>query len=738
MKRLIFKILMLSLIALPMLGLAQSLTWTGTAGADFYDEQNWKITGTENAPADGSLVKNQTIAFELFINDANVDLGEDALLFSAASNGLQLNSSKVTLGSVSTGKVTVADTSTLILNASLPLVADAKIDLKDNHSWVKLLNIDPFVADTVYMQHISNGTDPLVHNTNALINQYYFQGSLIRLFDRDFQAVTIFDGAGLSGSTKGLNPITIHSRNELGEFDNITSSFRLERGYQVVMSVFQNGKGLGQAFIASEEALEFDLPVALNNSISFIRVMPWNWVTKKGASSAKGFEGALGNTWVYNWGLGSESTLNKEYAPMSWGAANAGTASKIIEKENVTHALGFNESDNCNGQSGQYGGLCQIEVAVPSFSFLQTTGLRLVSPSPRENGPFGWLKDFRDEAQEANVRYDVLGVHWYDWGANPKNTPFEDPNKVFSRFKNYLTNVYKEHGLPIWITEFNANANRDSSVHVGFLKLALPYLETLDYVERYDFFSPNPDVAGNREDIVFGEFYNADGSLSLVGQVYRDHVSTPSIPEATWSEANFLDRLSKKVTLAILLSADTIAEGEVLTITVNTEIAIGAPQSFKLAVGNVANDQYTIRDIELSIPEGGTTAETILLATDDDDIEEIMNGTISLIELSEGLEWNESPSEFKITSEDVKIDPLKVEKKIEVLIYPNPASDLLHIDNLPADVKEIALVSIEGRAHKLALDSQGGYRISKFKRGVYILRITTESGEVTKTKILLD
>ncbi|MFT7031248.1 MAG: hypothetical protein ACJA2C_002649, partial [Marinoscillum sp.] len=190
--------------------------------------------------------------------------------------------------------------------------------------------------------------------------------------------------------------------------------------------------------------------------------------------------------------------------------------------------------------------------------------------------------------------------------------------------------------------------------------------------------------------------------------------------------------------LAILLSADTIAEGEVLTITVNTEIAIGAPQSFKLAVGNVANDQYTIRDIELSIPEGGTTAETILLATDDDDIEEIMNGTISLIELSEGLEWNESPSEFKITSEDVKIDPLKVEKKIEVLIYPNPASDLLHIDNLPADVKEIALVSIEGRAHKLALDSQGGYRISKFNRGVYILRITTESGEVTKTKILLD
>ncbi|MFT7029299.1 MAG: hypothetical protein ACJA2C_000685 [Marinoscillum sp.] len=737
MKKLIFKAFILSLAILPMIGMSQSLTWTGATNTDFYDEQNWKITGTENAPADGSLVKNQAIAFELFMNDVNVDLGEDALVFSAASDGLHLSSSTVTLGSISTGKVTVSDTSTLIFKASVPLVSSAKIDLKDNHSWVKLLKVDPFVADTVYLQHISKGSDPLVHSTNALVNQYYFQGSLIRLFDANFQAVTIYDGAGQTGSSKGLIPITIHSRSGLGDFDNATSSFRLERGYQAVFSVFQNGKGLGQAFIASEEALEFDLPVALNNSISFIRVMPWNWVTKKGASN---FDKNLNNTWVYNWGLGSESTLNKEYAPMSWGVATAATAANLVAKERVTHALGFNESDNCNDQSGQYGNLCQIDVAVPSFSFLQSSGLRLVSPSPRENGPFTWLKDFRDAADESNVRYDVLGVHWYDWGANPVNTPFEDPEKVFTRFKNYLDRVYAEHKLPIWITEFNANANRDSSVHIGFLKLALPYLETLDYVERYDFFSVNPSVAGNRDDIVFGELFNADGSLSLVGQVYKDHVSTPSIPEATWSEANFLDRLTKKVPLTITLSADTIAEGEVITITVNTDIAIGAPQSFKISIGNVENDQYTLRDIELSIPEGGTTKETILLAIDDDDVEDILNATVSLTDLSDGIEWTQQAVAFKITSEDVKIDPLKVLQQNAVLVYPNPSQGKFTISLTGVEIAKVAVYNMLGQVVHIGIMENDKYVVEDYnlKRGVYLVKVLGSNNEGYIRKVVIE
>ena len=66
------------------------------------------------------------------------------------------------------------------------------------------------------------------------------------------------------------------------------------------------------------------------------------------------------------------------------------------------------------------------------------TGLRLVSPSCRENAPFGWLKEFHDKANAQDIRIDVIGVHWYDWGSNPTNSPFADLQDVFNRFKNLI------------------------------------------------------------------------------------------------------------------------------------------------------------------------------------------------------------------------------------------------------------------------------------------------------------
>lgn len=736
MKNLIIVLASLNFIMLSFVSQSQSLTWTGAIDNDFYNEQNWTVTGSENTPSDGSLVQGQAIAFELILEGASLDLGEDVLVFGSANEGISLSSSVVSFGSVSVGRITVSDTSTLILTSSEPLLQSSSIDLQDAYSWVKLTNVDPFITDSVYLDHMSSGSDALVHDENAVVNQYYFQGSLIRLIDEDFQALTLYDGSGLSGDSKGIEPLTVYSRSELGDFDNKASSFRLERGYQLCVAIFQNGKSISQVFIANEEALEFDLPQALNNTVSFVRVTPWNWVTKKGAS---GFDKDLGHTWVYNWSNQSDSRLNLEYAPMSWGGggATAAAVQNYIDKKRVTHVLGFNESDNCNGQSGQYGGLCQIDVAVPTFANLQSSGLRLVSPSPRENGPFTWLKDFRDAAQETNVRYDVLGVHWYDWGANPQNTPFEDPQKVFDRFKNYLDRVYAEHQMPIWITEFNANANRDSSVHIGFMKLALPYLETLHFVERYDYFSVNPEVAGNREDIGFGELFNEDGSLSLLGEIFKNHQSTPSIPEATWAAPNFLNYVDKKIPVSIQLDTTSIAEGDVLTITVTSDITVGAPQSMKLVISNVDESQYSIREVELTIPEGGSVAETILLATQDDDYEEAQVVTVSLTDLSDNIEWTESPSEFTLTSEDIFVAPLSLNELPSPKIYPNPASDIIYINNQLEVLKSVQLISMDGRSIILSSGQKGSYDLSGIERGVYVLQIISDSGEASKFKVVL-
>jgi hypothetical protein len=65
------------------------------------------------------------------------------------------------------------------------------------------------------------------------------------------------------------------------------------------------------------------------------------------------------------------------------------------------------------------------------------------------------------------------------------------------------------------------------------MQLALPYLETLDYVERYCWYQPNSGVA---------DYYDASGTLlTNVGTFYQNQASTPSIPESTLSENSNLD-----------------------------------------------------------------------------------------------------------------------------------------------------------------------------------------------------
>jgi hypothetical protein len=192
--------------------------------------------------------------------------------------------------------------------------------------------------------------------------------------------------------------------------------------------------------------------------------------------------------------------------------------------------MGFNEPDNCNDQGGVNGG-CIIANAVPIYKNLMKTGLRMVSPAGTEGAATGWLKDFNIAAEAQDVRIDAIAVHWYDWGNNPKVNTNPTAQQVFDRFKTYLTTIHNLYGLPIWITEFNANPYRSTAVNLGFMKLALPYLESLDYIERYAWFQPSSGVAN---------YFDANGNYTDVGIYYKNATSNPSIPEATVDANNNL------------------------------------------------------------------------------------------------------------------------------------------------------------------------------------------------------
>ncbi|WP_293013493.1 glycosyl hydrolase [Mongoliibacter sp.] len=384
-----------------------------------------------------------------------------------------------------------------------------------------------------------NGIEASLGN-NYRINQYYQKGSVIRPRDETYSALTIFTENDFSGQSAGLKERIIYKGSEIPSgMDNATRSFVLKRGYMATFAVKPNGTSKGKVYIASEEdMLVENLPVSLDGNVSFIRVVPWNWVTKKGTG---GFFDRIDASWYYNWGLGQGSRPNYENAAMAWGAGGASPSSvnTIINREDITHFLGFNESDHCTGQSGQFNNLCEPEVAVAYFEGLLASGLRIGSPAPRENGPFTWLREFNRIAKERDVRFDFVAVHWYDWGGNPANTPNANPQQIFNRFRNYLEQVYNEYQMPIWITEFNANPNRGNAVQEAFLQLALPYLESLEYVERYAYFQPNPNNSQNQ--VEPSNYLDDDGNLTNIGLLFLNHESTPSIPQPTYAPANNLE-----------------------------------------------------------------------------------------------------------------------------------------------------------------------------------------------------
>jgi len=116
------------------------------------------------------------------------------------------------------------------------------------------------------------------------------------------------------------------------------------------------------------------------------------------------------------------------------------------------------------------------------------------------------------------------------------------------------------------------------------MKLALPYLESLSYIERYNWYQPNSGVA---------DFYTTGTTLSDVGITYRDQISNPSIPGATVNANNNLN-------LTVVVLGVNQFEKQPFTI---------YPNPVTTGVLNISGDEevqsvdvYTILGAKLNVP----------------------------------------------------------------------------------------------------------------------------------------
>ena len=554
---------------------SQEIVWTGSNNTDFFNELNWTISGTNSSPASGTIDPNKAIQYNILVENSSVDIIANGTIL-LGSESLVIRKSTLLGQAISNGTLMLDAGAYVTLASVSPIEGTTIVNFDMNSGWLKLSKLKPETVQTYYLSKIKINNQSAVYKSNLRIDNYYAIGALLRPENSNATPLTIYKEINKGGTSASLKINIIHSGSSIPNgLDNAISSFVLQRGFMAVMADNNNGTGISKVFIASEKDLVVnELPQNLKGFISFIRVIPWNWVSKRGLGGSKN---GMNETWYYKWGNDGTSSIYKEYAPMSWGKNGADDDADITlykGKYKATHVMAFNESDNCNDQSGQYANMCQPDVAVTYYENLMKAGMRLVSPSCRENAPFGYLKEFYDLATEKNIRIDVIGVHWYDWGGNPANTPNQDPQRIFDRFKVYLQKVYDTYKLPIWITEFNANPNRTTAANKGFMELAMPYLDQLDYIERYAWFEPSSGVA---------DYYETDGTTyTQVGVLYRDHPSTPAVNEDYLLSPSNLD--GKTNTNTGIISPKIDSDKELL------HKVIPNPSYNKISITNVEND----------------------------------------------------------------------------------------------------------------------------------------------------
>ena len=518
---------------LGLISYAQQYQWTGASDdVDFFNELNWKDSTTSEIPSANSINPGQMIEFDLYItceviaND-DINLGENGKI--TIING---ELSGVSVSGV--GNIIMGESSYIYLDNSYPIGEGLSITFESNKTWIRLNNVKTSTAYYNYSDNFFQENQVLSYPETLRIDNYYQNGSIIRPHNDNSSYLTVFSENNLYGEFGNIFNNNVYLDESIPNgLNNDISSFILKKGYMATFAENNDGTGNSKVFIASEGDIIIDeLSEYLNNKISFIRVLPWNWVSKKGTAGDIQY---MNNDWFYKWSNNGDSGLEREYTPMAWGkgAADDDNDIEIIKnKYKSTHLLAFNEPDDCNGQSGQYGNMCVVDTSLTYYKNLLKSGLRMVSPACRQDAVFGWLNEFNSKADDENIRIDVIAVHWYDWGSNPQNSPNANPQDVFNRFVNYLESVYQTYGLPIWITEFNANRHRNEWVHRQFLQLALPFLEETDYIERYAFFPPTTQVAN---------FFDDNNNFTQIGEFYNNFNSSESIPHEIHISASNLN-----------------------------------------------------------------------------------------------------------------------------------------------------------------------------------------------------
>lgn len=470
-----------------------------------------------------------------------------ALVYTQERTVVTLTGKNITVISYKDAEVIINGATDLHFTGTSNVLNNSIVKLNSVDSWIYFDNLRPqYVIDSLLSKIYIN--DQLaVYRSNCRV-AIYKHGSVVIPHSSSFQPLTVFTEQNFGGtSNSAYSQFSIQST--LGSFDNKIRSFKLKKGYMVSFATSNDGLGYSRVFIADKEDIEMSvLPQMLDKRISFIRILQWEWVSKKGwAGSDIGQYIPLKTTWRYDWSAGGSTTAAVEYVPIKQNGGWPGW-SEITGKTHVSHVLGFNEPDRPD-QSNMT--MDQMLSIWPEF---MKTGLRIGSPawSNPWSGNGGNLFDFIDKCKELNYRVDFVALHCYWGGKSPQS------------WYNDLKYIHERTGRPLWITEWNNGANwttewwptsdhslsaENAAKQLSDIKGILQVLDTAHFIERYSIYNWVQDCRA----------MVLNGVLTPAGQYYSDNKSVISyntvnevIPTFTYNEPTLAIAFgTKNLTLTI-------------------------------------------------------------------------------------------------------------------------------------------------------------------------------------------
>ena len=406
------------------------------------------------------------LLFALILIGGAISIPSHAITRSLTYNGSTLSTTvntKTTVPQVSSN-ITLSTNVDYIITAQEGKTAMAGyINITDNRSTVIFSNIRPSIVTANWLRYIKINGTTAVNGTNCRVETCR-HGSIVLPYPTACHPLTVYTQTALEGQSKDQFDVNTYYNN-LGDFDNAIQSFTLKRGYMVTMANHADGTGYSHCFIANDGDITVTLPKDMRGSVSFLRIFPWRWPSKKGyAGRTLTPMNLMRVTWYYQWNAenyqdadydyvpqrhhenGSTYTGNATYAWPSWDALNNQTSA---------HVLGVNEPDNTSGS--------EMYMTVPDLIKLHRDYLRSgmrVGTFATCNPNVAWVKAYVDSCEAHNYRVDFVATHYYIGGQKPENC-------IAS-----LKSLYDATSLPVWCTEWNNGANwtNETSFYTDSLK----------------------------------------------------------------------------------------------------------------------------------------------------------------------------------------------------------------------------------------------------------------------------